>query len=486
MGKKYDIVVIGAGLSGLCCAYALQKQGLSVCVLEQGQMIGGAFQSFNRRGVRFDTGFHYVGGVRQGEMMYPLISYFNLEKLPWAKLSEDCFEELYVRGKQFKIRNGYENFRDDLVREFPQDKEGIDKFVALLLDIRDHMYDSLDLNWNVINSYWFTTSAYDFLKENIKSPLLRDVLCCGSFTTELTEELPLYSFGQSLASYIQGAYRMIGGGQAIADSLRKDFIEMGGELFTATKVDSFALSQDGLIEAALCGGNRFEADVFLSTIHPSLTVGLIPESPAVRKIYRKRMSNLKNSMGMFTTHLLIKEGTVPYKNAMIAVHGNDDLWHGDFGADSKVNEMLVNFNIQETGEKFARNIDLLTPMSWEAVSQWDSTKRGSRPEEYENFKKKKAGECIELANRYIPGLKESIEKIWTSTPLTYRDYTGTVEGSAFGVRKSTSNLLGTMLSTTTPIKNLYLSGQSMTLHGMLGTMVSSVRSCSIICNKRII
>ncbi|MBR6491967.1 MAG: FAD-binding protein, partial [Bacteroidales bacterium] len=32
---KYDVVIIGAGLGGLECAYILAKNGLKVCILEK-------------------------------------------------------------------------------------------------------------------------------------------------------------------------------------------------------------------------------------------------------------------------------------------------------------------------------------------------------------------------------------------------------------------------------------------------------------------
>ena len=40
-GKKYDIIVIGAGLSGLLSAYYLQKEGMSVLVIEAGTVASG-------------------------------------------------------------------------------------------------------------------------------------------------------------------------------------------------------------------------------------------------------------------------------------------------------------------------------------------------------------------------------------------------------------------------------------------------------------
>jgi all-trans-retinol 13,14-reductase len=70
-----------------------------------------------------------------------------------------------------------------------------------------------------------------------------------------------------------------------------------------------------------------------------------------------------------------------------------------------------------------------------------------------------------------------VEKQYTSTPLTYRDYTLTPCGSAYGVRKDCRNLLMTMLSPRTPIPNLLLTGQNLILHGVEGVTKTAVLTC---------
>ena len=75
---KHDVVIIGGGLGGLLCAYILAKSGRYVCVLEQNQAIGGCLQSFKRNNLTFDTGFHYIGGLEEGQSLHNLFRYFNL------------------------------------------------------------------------------------------------------------------------------------------------------------------------------------------------------------------------------------------------------------------------------------------------------------------------------------------------------------------------------------------------------------------------
>ncbi len=91
---KFDTVIIGAGLGGLQCAYILAKHGQNVCVVEKNAQIGGCLQTFKRGNHYFDTGFHYVGGLSEGQPLYRLFEYFQLLKLPWYQLDTNAFEVL--------------------------------------------------------------------------------------------------------------------------------------------------------------------------------------------------------------------------------------------------------------------------------------------------------------------------------------------------------------------------------------------------------
>ena len=77
----------------------------------------------------------------------------------------------------------------------------------------------------------------------------------------------------------------------------------------------------------------------------------------------------------------------------------------------------------------------------------------------------------------FPGLRDAIREVYTSTPATYRRYTLTPQGSAFGIRKDCSNVAATVLSPRTPVRNLYLTGQSLNLHGLLGVSMTSILTC---------
>lgn len=74
----------------------------------------------------------------------------------------------------------------------------------------------------------------------------------------------------------------------------------------------------------------------------------------------------------------------------------------------------------------------------------------------------------------MPGLSDRLEAVYTSTPLTWRDYNLTPDGSAYGIRKDCQQPLLTILTPRTPVPNLFLTGQSLMVHGLQGTTMTAL------------
>jgi hypothetical protein len=192
-------------------------------------------------------------------------------------------------------------------------------------------------------------------------------------------------------------------------------------------------------------------------------------------MFRRRINAMENSTGMFTVSLVLKQGVLPYFNHNKYVYRKPNVWTfyeeaGDIGG------VMVSCRVPEEGD-YARQIDLMTPVSWKLFESWADTTVGRRGESYEMLKSQLADECIHLAERVVPGLSGMVEKRYASTPLTYRDYTLSPCGSAYGVRKDCRNILMTTLSPRTPIPNLLLTGQSLMLHGVEGVTMTALQTC---------
>jgi phytoene dehydrogenase-like protein len=57
--KPVDVIIIGAGFSGLSAAYYLQRKGLTVKVLEVSSQAGGRARSDKMDGFTLDRGVHF-------------------------------------------------------------------------------------------------------------------------------------------------------------------------------------------------------------------------------------------------------------------------------------------------------------------------------------------------------------------------------------------------------------------------------------------
>ncbi|MBQ7419370.1 MAG: NAD(P)/FAD-dependent oxidoreductase [Prevotella sp.] len=468
---RYDVVVIGSGFGGLICAQLLSRAGKRVLVVERQSQPGGCLQSYQRDGMAFDTGFHYVGGLGDGQRLHRIFSHLGLMRLPWHRLDADGFDQVTIGHHTYAFAEGYSRFVDTLATSFPDEREALQRYVRMLQQSEQVPFGSSDVY------QFYGMNAYHYLKNTFKDPLLINVLSGTSLKMELRREtLPFFTFAHGNSSYIQSSWRLKGSGSLIVRALTDEIRANGGEIVTQTEVEEL-LERNGRLAAVRCRDGRvYEGLLFISDIHPVQTFEMVRESALLKGIFRRRIHAMENSFGMFTASLVLKPEMLRYFNHNKFVYLKPNVWtfHEDLGG---VGGVMVSCRVPEEGD-YARQVDLLTPMPWDYCKRWEQTVVNRRGEDYVAMKEMVAGKCIRLAEQVIPGLSGMIEKCYTSTPLTYRDYNRTPNGSAYGVRKDCRNLLMTMLSPRTPIPGLLLTGQNVMLHGLEGVAMTALQTCA--------
>jgi protoporphyrinogen oxidase len=81
--KKHDVIILGAGLSGLACALTLQKNGIAALLIEPENVVGGRVKSHRTEG-----GFILDQGFQVLLSSYPeLKNFVDLEKLDLKKFN---------------------------------------------------------------------------------------------------------------------------------------------------------------------------------------------------------------------------------------------------------------------------------------------------------------------------------------------------------------------------------------------------------------
>ena len=376
---------------------------------------------------------------------------------------DEDFDHVIIGGRHFAFHQGYDAFVESLAKDFPHQREALKSYVQQLQ--------------NIIASD-MEVCAYDYLRQTFSDDLLLNVVSAAAMKTELRRDtLPLFNFAHTCSSYIESSWRLRGDGNLLVNRLISIISEADGEVRTNSKVVRLT-EEDGRITKATCAdGSSYEAGYFISDIHPAMLCQLLEECPSVRKAFRRRMTAAENTCGMFTVQLCIKPDALRYFAHNVFVYDKPNVWTMT-EENEPVKGVMISSRVPEDGSDVLRQIDLLTPMPWYECEEWTDTKVGHRGDDYKAFCQRKAKQCIELAEQYTPDLHDMVEQCYTSTPLTYRDYLGTPEGGAFGMRKDCRMPMLSFHSVNTPLPNLLLTGQSIILPGIEGVTMTAFETCN--------
>lgn len=481
--KKFDVIIVGSGLGGLECGVILSKEGFNVCVVEKNSVFGGCLQSFKRYGHLLDTGIHYVGSMEPGQILHQFFKYFGLtNKIKTQQLDKDGFDQIYFQDKVYNYAVGYEQFSKTMSSYFPQESKNIEEYTRKIKEVCnlisvEHLKKGI---LNIQGMDYFAMSASQVIENTVSDPTLRNVLAAtNSLYGGVKSESTFYHHAMINASNIEGPHRIVDGSQAIANALVETIRSNGGTVLNSSQVTRFIVEENIVSSIEINGEEILEAKHFISNLHPSVTFQLVDKTSSIKKAFLSRINSLQNSYGIFTAYLIMKKESVPYLNKNQYLIKGNDVWDTTTTPDDRtIKNILLSYQSSHSNPKFTDVISVLMPMYSSELEQWSDTTVGRRGASYEDFKNDMAEKLIDFIHQYNPNIKGNIDKIHTSTPLTYRDYTATPEGSAYGIIKNCSNPLVTLIPTRTKIDNLYLTGQNLNVHGALGVTLTAAHTCA--------
>jgi len=490
MTEKYDVVIIGSGLGGLVSAIILAKEGYSVCVLEKNQQFGGNLQTFSRNKTIFDTGVHYIGGLSEGQNLNRYFKYLGiLDDITLKKMDEDGFDRITFDNdpKEYKYAQGYERFKKTLLEEFPEEEKAIDAYCNKMKETCDFfpLYRLKLGKPYYENTSLFEVKIKDFIDSITDNKKLRAVLGGSNLLyAGEGERTPLYMHALSVNSYIESSYRCINGGSQITKALLARLRENGGKAYKRHEVTKF-VTEDGQVSAVeIANGKTIKGDIFISNIDPKMTLQMIGKNH-FRKSYTKRIENIESTIAAFSLYLVLKPNSFKYLNHNY-YHFKDynAIWDAHkYTEESWPEVYMVSMGIKKDEDEYGDNLTVMTYMHFEEMEPWINTfntaaDKNERGQTYEEFKEQKAEVVIQELERKFPNIRDCIEAVYASTPLSYRDYIGCSKGSMYGFVKDANSPLKSFVSPRTKINNLYFTGQSLNMHGILGVTISGVVTCS--------
>jgi all-trans-retinol 13,14-reductase len=491
----YDCIVIGSGIGGLSCASFLSQVCLQrVLVLEQHPTsFGGCTHEFERKGLEFDTGIHYVGGDMWdvNSVQRKVFDFVTGGKVNWLKM-DDAFDTTTVNGEVYEIRSGIANQLNYFKQKFPNQP-----VEAYFSDIqRSAMRYSKFIVGQIADAYLprlfveKTLQDSTFGEETVDQALDRLKISDPTLRKILTYNYGDYGFEPSKSSYVQHAMTVahyangssypVGGPHQIADSVQELVEKYGGKMLLNARVQSIYV-ENGEARGVFVEKLRdrpIKAKIIVSAAGAFNTyVKLLSDSvgsqfPAISRAKEAFASNELEASPTFAMVFAAFKGT---KEELNLPAGN--LWIQD---SANFKYVFLSFPSARDNSWSARHpdrsvVEIIVETNYEDFANLSD-------KEYQEKKKALTEELLLVAYRYYPRLKDRLLFLYSSSPRTSERFLGTQKGCAYGVAPTPMRFRANRdwLKPQTPIKNLFLAGQDTVSPGMCGGMWGGmIASCAI-------
>lgn len=485
---KHQVIIIGSGLGGLLTALLLAKEGFDVAVLEQNKQIGGCLQSFSFDKKVFDSAVHYIGSLDHGEVLYRIFDYAGIQQqLRLQRMDMNGFDHI-ISGEsddEYALAQHLDQFTEQLIQYFPGEREAITEYARLLQYTCDHfpLYNLRmgDASEKHLVSGWKLSSVLNELKA---SPALQQAITGNAILyAGHHEKTPFYQHALVTKSYIDSSWRCIGGSGQISKQLWKQLMAYGGTIYRHEQVKELTILEGKIEKAITTSGATYLADHFISNIAPQRTIALLSDQSVLKPVYRNRIQQAPLTVGSIMLNIVLQPQKVAYRNHNINWNKKNSLE----AIELLQEEFPVNYSIYYTEDRqhpgYAESVSILSYINTDAFEEWQHTYNNTlspsgRDTAYLDFKATLADKLISVVAQRYPELKQYMQSSKVATPLSYRDYQGSLRGELYGMEKDVNMLSQSSLTTKTRIPNLYLTGQNVNLHGVLGVSMTAISSAA--------
>ncbi len=430
-----NIAIIGGGLSGLICALMLEKKGYSPTIYERLPKVGGVLDSFKRKNILFDIGFHYSGALALDQYLYSIMQELGLlEKLQLEKYEEN-FDTLYIDDEIFSIPEGSLKFKKELQKKFPQEAENIETFFQ-----KCHESSTITAkpeNFVKIDSRSLGEVMHNMQDENLRKILLHFTIF---YSTALYEEASFDFYAKIFINMLDGTRKIDGGGGAIIEALKSSLKKT--TIKTRNEVTKILQDENGL-KGLVCKDEELFYDAIISTVHPKTTIKMFDTLDKKQTRYAKHIEDLEESPSFFSIFCLI---------------------------DAQIKSNLYFYNDEFISVLPSHTHDGKTVATILAGSTYSDYENLSK-DEYKKMKEKERNYHLERVKKlYNFG---NIEVIESSTPLTKQHYSNGSEGSIYGILCSAKQKSLSVLMPRTRVQNLYFAGENIIAPGLIGAFLGA-------------
>ena len=511
--ESVDVAIVGAGPGGLMAGSLLARSGLKVAIFEQHYVAGGCVTMFERGRSdarwRFDVGLHYIGDCGPEGKIPSLLRQAGVT-LEYAELDPDGFDTIVLPGLRFRIPASHEKYRQRLYEYFPKEKQGIDRYVQLLLEI-DRAGRKIDasggkmgfgmaldtlLHGRLLIRYQNATIA-QVLDDCTQDKMLRAVLLGQSGDYGVPPSRASAFLHCGLANhYFHGAYYPKGGGQRVADALADTIETAGGTVHLRCGISKI-LIEDGKavgVRTEPVHGVTHDVRARLVVSNADLTATLLklvgPEQLPDGWVQKADKMQMGGALFLACFGL---EGT-PAVNSL----GATNYWQFDdtdaerFYSEAEAGGMPRGCYVTSGTAKDPTTaghapegmtgVEVMAlsagkPEAWGVTPEalWDDSYRKNPT--YLAKKQAVEDDMLRRLDVLCPGAASRVVFKESATPLTHTRFTRATDGTGYGLAATPGQFMRNRPGYRGPLAGLYFCGASTRAgHGVLGALLSGEQS----------
>jgi len=453
----YDVLIIGAGMSGLAAGIRLAYYGKRVCIVEKHYRVGGLNSFYNLGGHKLDVGLHAMTNyVPKGVKLAPLPKLLRQLKLK----AEDfglCPQQMSVikfPDKTLRFNNDFDFFVQEVIDNFPRQADNFQKLLKTIFE-----YDELNLHAKPI-------SAREVVSSIISDPLLSNMIFCPLMFYGNAQENDM-EFGQFVimfkSIFCEGFARPRAGVRRILDVLVKKYKACGGELKMRCAVKSLKCANSKVESILLENGEVLTADRILSSAGYVETMKLLTD-------YDFSKFNSHAGRLSFVEFILVlsKEPAEMGYETTIVFYNNSDRFDyrrpdGLVDVSSGVICCPNNFQFESPlPEGMIRITNLANFDLWNRLGE----------EEYKAQKAAWLETTLKEVVKFVPDFRDSIVFTDIFTPKTICRFTGRINGAVYGTPNKTK-------TGKTHLDNLFICGTDQGFLGIVGAMLSGISMANL-------
>lgn len=266
------IIIIGAGVSGLCAGCYAAMNGFEAEIFEMHTAPGGVCASWKRKDYLFDHCLHWVIGSGEGNSMHPLFEELGItDKVSFYHT--DRFRRIKSGDKDVTVYTDIDKLERELVRNFPGEAKRIHRMMKQVRFFT-HFRPPMDADFgkfgflDIVKMLPFMPLFLRLKNETIgqyigrfRDPVLRDVL----FKMFPVQGMPALMVIMPLAYFHnkEGGYPL-GGSLNMAKAIADKFVSLGGRINYGQRVTKVLLEEGKAIGIETQDGGRHYADIVIS------------------------------------------------------------------------------------------------------------------------------------------------------------------------------------------------------------------------------